>query len=365
MLTPTSRAVCPVTPAMRGHPPKWRSIAFTLACVALLPAVSWCHPGGLPGGSVWVEREAYAMGTRIRIAVAAADREAGFAAIEGALAEVRAVEDLLSTWRVDTELAAVNRAPPETWVPLSPQLHELLRAVRRWQAATGAAFDPAIGPFVDAWDLRGRGRIPSTAELARARGAAGLDRFGFDDEIGAVVRPRGGAWIDAGGFGKGAALRRVWDRLKAVGVRDGLLDFGGQLLARGSPEGGGSWTVAVAHPARRSEVAIRLRVRDRAVATTGQSERYVAAAGRRVGHVLDPRSGQPVPPWGSVTVVARDPLDADVLSTALFVMGPEAGLRWVRDRADVGALFLVDREGRLEPRWNGAMEAYLGSGERQ
>jgi thiamine biosynthesis lipoprotein len=333
-------------------------IALTLACVTL-PAGAHHDRGDQRPAAVWVEREAFVMGTRLRVVLAAPDRATGIAAIEAALAEVRAVEDVLSTWRADTELAALNRAPPRTWLPLSPRLHELLSQVRQWHVATGAAFDPAIGSLVDAWDLRGAGRIPRPAELAAARRAAGLQRFAFDDDRRVAMRTRDGAWIDAGAFGKGAALRRAWDRLAAGGAPNAMLDFGGQLLALGAPQGGGPWTVTVAHPARRSAAALRLRVRDRAVATTGQSERYVTVAGRRVGHVLDPRTGRPVPPWGSVTVVARDPLEADVLSTALFVMGPEAGLRWVRQRDDVGALFLIDREGELELRRNGAMEEYL------
>jgi len=302
------------------------------------------------------------MGTRLRIALEAPGREAGFSAIEAAVAGVRAVDDLLSTWREDTELASVNNAAPEARVPLSPRLSGILVEVWRWQLETGGAFDPAIGALVDAWDLRGKGRRPSPLELDRAREAAGLGRFSFDEAAGTMARADGRSWIDAGAFGKGAALREAWLRLEELGVQDAMLDFGGQVLAQGSPEGGDSWTVAVAHPARRSELAAHLRLSNRVAATTGQSERFVEADGQRFGHVLDPRSGEPVPAWGSVTVVASDPLVADVLSTALFVMGPEAGLEWVRDRDDVAALFLIDHGERLEARWNRAMTDHLVGG---
>jgi thiamine biosynthesis lipoprotein len=330
------------------------------AAAAVIPVL--LGAAALPGPGrdvVWVEREAFVMGTRLRIRLAAAEREAGFAGAEAALERIRAVEDLLSTWRHDTELARLNAAPPAAWVGLSPRLSSLLAEVRGWHAATDGAFDPAVGALIDAWGLRGEGRLPSEAELAAARGATGLDRFMFDDAGGAAARSSSRAWIDAGGFGKGAGLRQALSQLEAMGIGDALLDFGGQLAVRGSGPDGRGWPVAVAHPARRGEVAARLLVSDRSVATTSQSERYVEADGKRYGHVMDPRTGTPVAPWGSVTVVARDPLDADALSTALFVMGPEAGLRWVRDRDDLGALFLIQSEGRLEARWNRAMDTYL------
>jgi len=143
-------------------------------------------------------------------------------------------------------------------------------------------------------------------------------------------------------------------------VRNALWNFGGQVLALGAPAGEAGWRVPVAHPSRREEPVMELVVRDRSVSTTSQSERWVEAEGERIGHVLDPRTGRPVPARGSVTVVASDPLVADVLSTALFVMGPEEGMRWARDRADVGVLFLIERAGTVESRWNPALEPYLG-----
>lgn len=160
--------------------------------------------------------------------------------------------------------------------------------------------------------------------------------------------------MDSGGFGKGAALRSVEAVLRAAGICAALVDFGGQGLAVGSsPEGppSGGWTIGVAHPAQRLVPVRELVVRDRSVSTSGQSE--------RPGHILDPRSGRPVPAWGSVTVVAPDPMVADILSTALFVMGPEAGPRWADDRSDFGALFLILRHGRVEARWNHSMEPFL------
>jgi thiamine biosynthesis lipoprotein len=95
------------------------------------------------------------------------------------------------------------------------------------------------------------------------------------------------------------------------------------------------------------------------VATSGTSERWAQVDGRRLGHILDPRTGRPAPAWGSVTVVHPDPLVADILSTALYVMGPDEGLRWLDDHPGIAALFLDVRDETVIPRWTGAMERWL------
>jgi thiamine biosynthesis lipoprotein len=211
---------------------------------------------------------------------------------------------------------------------------------------------------VDAWDLRGEGRIPSRAQLAAARTATGLRRFQLSATGTTGIRRDSTAWLDTGGFGKGVALREAARALRDAGVSSAFLNFGGQVLALGS-EAGGDWIVPVAHPSRRAEEVLRLHLSGRSASTSSQSERWVDVGGRRLGHVLDPRTGEPVPAWGSVTVVAEDPAVADMLSTALLVLGPEAGARWAKDRRDVAVLFLIERDGRLVRHWNRALESFL------
>lgn len=323
-----------------------------------------CAPARAPRAEpapapVWVERESYLMGTVLRGRVAAEGREAGLELLERVFERVRELEGVLSSWRDDSELARVNGAAPGAPVRVDPRLLALLEEASRWADTTGGAFDPAVGALVEAWDLRGAGRRPGDAELSRALAATGISRYTLDPRAGTVTRPDTAGWIDTGGFGKGAALREVQRLLEAGGAGPALFDFGGQILALGAPPGEAGWRVSVAHPSRRREAAEELVVRDRSVSTTSQSERWVEAGGERIGHVLDPRTGRPVPAWGSVTVVAGDALVADVLSTALFVMGPEEGMRWARGLGGaVGVLFLVETAGRIEARWNPAMEEY-------
>lgn len=332
-----------------------------ILCLALplaLPTTQSVTPDTDP--TILVERQIFVMGTHLRGHLAAATTDAGFAALEAVFAEVRRLDGVLSSWRDDSELARLNQSEPGQTVALGATLLDMLHTAWAWKQRTDGAFDPTVGSLIDAWDLRGTGRIPSCAELGVALAASGPQAIRLDRLAGTATRLAPGAWVTAGAFGKGAALRAGREVLTALGVRSALLDFGGQLLAMGSDPSGTGWTVGVAHPLQRERDVVTLRLKDVSVATSGASERFVEVAGHRYGHILDPRTGLPVPAWGSATVVAPDPFVADVLATAIFVMGPTLGMEWAAREADgVGVLLLIDGPDGLRARWNGAMEPWL------
>ena len=132
--------------------------------------------------------------------------------------------------------------------------------------------------------------------------------------------------LDEGAWGKGYGLDRAAKTLAQAGVRSALLDLGGQVFAVGFDTGEKPWRVPVADPRDRDRTVVELGLADRSASTSGDSERFREVAGRRIGHILDPRTGEPAPDFGSVTVIAPTGLVADVLSTAFFVLGPEKGL---------------------------------------
>jgi len=286
---------------------------------------------------VSVERANWLMGTEMRAVACAETRQMGIAALEAAFAAIREVENRLSTWRPDSELSRLNSAAPGHWVELSPTTLALLVEVSEWSVRTRGTFDPAVGALLDAWDVRGAGRVPTDEEIVRALNATGIRHLDIDQERGRVRRLRD-IRLDAGAFGKGAGLRAAADALRgAAGLHTAVMDFGGQIEIVAPTGGGATWAIDVADPKRRDKAAARIYVGPGSVATTGASERFIETDGRRFGHVVDPRSGRPVPAWGSVTVVASDPVTADVLSTALFVVGPEEARHWSRT-LEVGVL---------------------------
>jgi len=266
-------------------------------------------------------RHLAAMGTALSLTVSAPTRDRALDASEAGVRAVEKAERLLSTWRGDTSLALLNAAAPDVPVTVPPELFALLKRVFEWEKKTGGAFNPAVLPLVTGWGLRTGGRIPDATSLARARAASRAALFAFEESSSSVTRGDALAGIDEGAWGKGWALDKAAAAMRAAGATSGILDLGGQILAFGE-----EISVNIAHPRDRDKTVARLRLADISASTSGNSERGVVVDGRRIGHLLDPRTGTPAPDFGSVTVVALSGLVADVLSTAFFVLGPEQGL---------------------------------------
>ncbi|MEO8587527.1 MAG: FAD:protein FMN transferase [Acidobacteriota bacterium] len=298
-----------------------------------------------------IARHLAAMGTALSLAVSAPTRDAALEASEAAVRAVEAAERLLSTWRDDTPLARLNAATPGEPHEIPAPLFGLLKRVFEWEKETGGAFNPAVGPLVTAWGLRSGGRIPEARELDAARHASEPSLFTFEASAPSslfssslrVIRFAADARIDEGAWGKGWALDRTAEAARAAGATSFVLDLGGQVLASGEDA-----AVAVAHPRDRTRTVATIRLRDASASTSGNSERGRTVGERRIGHLLDPRTGEPAPDFGSVTVVAKDGLTADVLSTAFFVLGPEEGMA-MSERLRAGgvaheALFFFDGE---------------------
>jgi FAD:protein FMN transferase len=298
-----------------------------------------------------VERRLAAMGTWLELALeleagdSPADARANaLAASEAAVRALEACEARLTTWSDASELARLNRAAVGERVELSPALAaDLARAAHFWRA-TGGTFDPGLGALVEAWGLRTGGRRPSPEELSAARACGGF--AGFELAGTHAVRRHPLARIEEGGFGKGLGLDHARAALVAAGARSAVLDLGGQLLVLGAPH-----TTTLADPRDRARPVLELECAPGSLSTSGNSERGIRVDGMRLGHLLDPRTGEPAPDFGSLSVWAPDATAADCLSTGLYVLGPEAAFRW---RATAGAdIELVV----LEPRPDGSLAA--------
>jgi thiamine biosynthesis lipoprotein len=286
-----------------------------------------------------VTRDVYLMGTRARLAAFAPARDEGLATLATALDVLERTEAELSTWRHSSAVSALNRHPIGAPWRAAPSLCRTFHEVWRWHEETGGAFDPAIGRLLAAWDVHGSGTIPSAETAARAAAASGLGLLAFE-RASCTLTKRGDVMVDVGAFGKGDAV----DRVEAViGQGPWLIDLGGQVSVGGSgPDGG--WVVNIAHPQRRDQPYRTVRLTEGSLSTSGGSERDATVDGIRVSHIFDPRTGQPAGFEGSVTVWHRSSLAADALSTALFVMGPNVGLRWAESRG-IAALYLIPGRG--------------------
>ncbi|MBI5709076.1 MAG: FAD:protein FMN transferase [Candidatus Eisenbacteria bacterium] len=284
-----------------------------------------------------VERARYLMGTICTVRAEALDTVRAGLAVEEAFGEIARLEQVMSSWRDDSELARLNAEAGEDRVPCSPDLYAVLDSALALAGETDGAFDPTIEPLARLWDLRGQGRVPDMAQIAAAKSRVGWRMVLLDPGRRTARFTRPGVGVDLGGIGKGYALDRAADALRGRGVKRALLNLGGEVLAmtRGAP-----WAVSVAHPGDRLVPVVRLALSNGAVSTSSQGERFVTVKGARFGHILDPRSGSPARTEASVTVVAGSGTRADALSTALLVLGLEDARAFARAHPDIGVLWI-------------------------
>ena len=177
--------------------------------------------------------------------------------------------------------------------------------------------------------------MPSETELADARAASGAKYLHLNFKSG-VARLGKGAGIEEGGFVKGYALDRMKDQLAHSGISFGCLDLGGQLLVFGK-----AIDVTIADPKDRALPRFSISLKDASLASSGLSEHG--------HHIVDPRNGMLCGDWGSVSVVASNGLDADCLSTALYVLGPDEGLAWAQKHHTAVIFLLNDGSVRMSP----------------
>jgi len=357
-------AEVPCASCPQARPPARRAAehaaARSLPVLALLLALG----AAAPAAAESIERRVEAMGTTLTVIVEGPPRERALELAEMLIAEVRATEARLSTWREDSELAAFNRATPGVPVPLSLPTWRALSESLRCATETGGAFDPTIAPLVEVWGLRTGGRRPSDAEIEAARAKVGYAGFDVAAPSRTAVRNNDAVRLEEGGFGKGAALaealRIARERSPEAAVR---LDLGGQLAWTGERN---AVVVGIADPRRRDRDVLEIVV-DRpegSIATSSNAERAVTVDGERIGHLLDPRTGRPAPDFGSASSIGPSPTLADCRATGLFVLGPEAARRKIGGAESQGDNVLLVVEGErlralVSPRLEGRVRALV------
>jgi thiamine biosynthesis lipoprotein len=268
--------------------------------------------------------------------------EAGEAAFE----LLDRLEAQLTVYRESSEVSHLNRLAFSQAVPVEEGLFGLLRLAAEVSGLTRGVFDVTAGALIKAWGFyRGPRRVPSEAERAAALERVGMHHVALDEATRSVRFTRRGLEINLGSIGKGYALDRVAAWLAATHRWPAVLLQGGfsSVYAKGSPSADPrGWAVDVRHPRDPGRRLARLWLRDRALGTSAATFQYLEHEGRKLGHVLDPRTGWPASGVASASAVAPTAAEADALSTAFFVGGPDLAREVCGARPDVGAILLPE-----------------------
>lgn len=302
------------------------------------------------------EQQAYVFGTRVEVVVVGNEPERARSAIAAVLREFDRLHQNYHAWQ-PSQLSALNSAlaAGRPW-PVEPELAALIRDAQQLTAQGEGLFDPGIGRLIALWGFQAeefKAQLPDPAALAAwQRERPGIADLKLSHEGMASSRKRLLA-LDFGGYLKGVALDRAAAILREQGIKDALINIGGNVIALGSKDGR-PWRVGIQHPRQPGPLAT-LELHDgEAIGTSGDYQRFFELDGKRYSHLLDPRSGRPVEHTQAVTVVIPAGQGghgagtlSDATSKPIFVAGPE---RWreLADKLGISLVLRVDRDNGIE-----------------
>jgi thiamine biosynthesis lipoprotein len=329
----------------------WQERASFLSFVVLVAFLSFVPCRGEAAPLERYEFRQAHMGTQFKIILYAPEAELASQGAAAAFDRVEQLEEILSDYRVDNELARVNLSAFQTPQVVSPELLGVTLKALELSRKTSGSFDITVKPLVRLWRrAREDGKLPTQKELQLAVERVGYRDVLVNERTRSIRFRKTGMELDFGGIGKGFAADEVLKVLADFGLTQVLVDAGGDIRVGQAPPDRDGWTISV-DPA--GGTALELSLVNQAVATSGEKYQFVEIDGERYSHVLDPKTGVGLRHSGTVTVLARDATLADALATALSVLSPEDGLKIVQAMDGV--------EARIVRRLSGIVKIYASA----
>jgi thiamine biosynthesis lipoprotein len=293
-----------------------------------------------------VTTEFQSMGTKLHLSVWTADQDAVATTSNKIRSEFNRLENLMSIWREGSDIEKLNDAAGTQPVKLNAELLGLLRTAQQISDWTGGKFDVTFGVMSGLWKFDYQNEddsIPNPAEVARRRTLINFHDLIVDEKNGTAFLRREGMVANLGGIGKGYAVDRARDILRASGFHDFMIQFGGDMFVSGK-QGERSWRLGIQDPRGESgHIFASMDLSDSTFSTSGDYERFFIKDGRRYHHIIDPATGEPSQGCRSVTIVSGSATIADGLSTGVFIMGPEAGMALLERLPDVEGVIVSSR----------------------
>jgi len=226
---------------------------------------------------------------------------------------------------------------------ISEDMQDMLIISKQISNETEGAFDVTIGKIIHLYDFINE-IMPSLEEIDSALICVGYEKINCTDSN--FVKDDPEIFIDLGGVAKGFIVDKAVSYLKEKGITNSAINAGGDLFVMQNPETD-VWKIGIQHPRNPSILFGSVEVRDRAVVTSGDYEQFFMKDGKRIHHIIDPQTGFPSYKSVSVTVIAPNTTIADALCTAIFVIGPEKGIKFVNQKDDIDALIVFENNGEL------------------
>ncbi len=275
------------------------------------------------------------MGTLVEITVIPGNEKA----IREAFEALKKVDALMSTYKEDSEISILNR---EGKAQVSEETLEVIEDAINFSNLTDGAFDITCRPLINLWKrAKKEEKVPTEEEIEEAISLVDYQRIIL--EANQIRLEKKGMQIDLGGIAKGYAVDKAIEALKKNSIKRALVNAGGDLYALGTDRQGEKWQIGVQDPREEDKIIDIIKVKDKAVATSGDYRRYFTLEGKRFSHIVNPKTGltvQDVPM--SVTIIGPDATTTDALSTGVFVLGPEEGMKLIESLPEVEGMIISE-----------------------
>ncbi|MFH1287285.1 MAG: FAD:protein FMN transferase [bacterium] len=293
-----------------------------------------------------IEDTKFLLGTIVDIKIYQTDKKTAKEAIKKAFYEIERINHVFSHYREDSFISKINKNSGN-WVDVSEEVINLIGQAIKFSVLTDGAFDITIGPVVNLWGFGAAKKhyIPSDKEISDNLFLVDYKNVEIDREKN-KIRIKNGTRIDMGGIAKGYAVDCVVKIFKEIGIKNALINAGGNIFVMGKRKRAKPFKIGIQHPREEKEIIAALKIFDAATATSGDYEKYFVENGKRYHHIFNPKTGRPANLCQSVTIIAKDAVISDILSTGIFVMGPETGIKLVESLPEVEC-FIVDESGSI------------------
>jgi len=286
-----------------------------------------------------VREERFLMGTMVEIIAYGKNQSQLEKAVQDGFKEIERLEKKLSRYRADSVVSQINQNADKKPIKIDDEVFNLIEKAIEICKASRGAFDITALPLILLWNFDRENHLPpASKEVKEKLKLVGCDKIVLGKENQTVFFTEPGMMIDLGGIAKGYGAERVAEILKKSGVSAGIVNLGGDLRVFGG--GGKGIAIGIQDPRDSSKVVAKIYLKDSAVATSGDYERFFIYQGVRYSHIIDPRNGFPASGQGSVSVLCEDGMEADAWATALFVLGAEKGIGVLKRIKGLEAVFI-------------------------
>ena len=283
------------------------------------------------------------MGSRFDISIVAHDTLSAEANIDTVIAEISRIENLISDWKETSQVSEINRNAGIRPVKVDKELFELTKRAIRFSEMTSGAFDISFGSMEKVWKFDGSmTEIPSAEVVRRSVAKVGYKNIILDSLNSTVFLKLDGMKIGFGSIGKGYAADRGRAMMTARGIEAGIVNASGDMSTWGAQPDGKDWTIGITNPFNTKKLLGKINLKEASVATSGNYEKFVEIEGKRFSHIINPATGYPATGLSSVTVVGPEAEKANGFSTAIIVLGQEAGLEIIRKNTDYQCVIVTD-----------------------